>query len=160
MDIHLLPILGDGVAQTAPVQHAQAVAAVAGKAPAVAGQAQLHLGLQAVRWIGQNFLAQDLRLPVIPLGEGFKAEIEKRPESLTALLMGRAALDQIGEQLKKPELFVETFDAVIAYCKASENQTLQTLAENLETYSNQRRQMEEQVKAESEAAPEATADAE
>ena len=85
----------------------------------------------------------------------FKAEIEKRPESLTALLMGRAALDQIGEQLKKPELFVETFDAIVAYCKASKNEVLQTLAENLETYSAQMRQMEEQLKAEAEAAPEA-----
>ena len=80
----------------------------------------------------------------------FKAEIEKRPESLTALLMGRAALDQIGEQLKKPELFVETFDAIVAYCKESKNETLQTLAENLEAYSKQMRQMEEQMKAEAE----------
>ncbi len=80
--------------------------------------------------------------------EDFKAEIEKRPESLTALLMGRAALDQIGEQLKKPELFVETFDAIVAYCKASKNETLQTLAENLDAYSKQMRQMEEQMKAE------------
>lgn len=87
----------------------------------------------------------------------FKTEIEKRPESLTALLMGRAALDQIGEQLKKPELFVETFDAIVAYCKASKNEVLQTLAENLETYSAQMRQMEEQLKAEAETetAPEA-----
>lgn len=89
----------------------------------------------------------------------FKAEIEKRPESLTALLMGRAALDQIGEQLKKPELFVETFDAIVAYCKASKNEVLQTLAENLETYSAQMRQMEEQLKAQEEAAPETAPEA-
>ena len=75
--------------------------------------------------------------------------------------MGRAALDQIGEQLKKPELFVETFDAVVAYCKASENQTLQTLAENLAAYSAQMRQMEEQMKAEAASQDaEAPADAE
>ncbi|MBQ2791377.1 MAG: hypothetical protein IJE97_17205 [Thermoguttaceae bacterium] len=94
--------------------------------------------------------------------DDFKAEIEKRPESLTALLMGRAALDQIGEQLQKPELFVETFDAIVAYCKASKNETLQTLAENLEAYSAQMRQMEEQLKAEAatEAASETPADEE
>ena len=79
--------------------------------------------------------------------DDFKAEIEKRPESLTALLMGRAALDQIGEQIGKPELFIETFDAIVAYCKTSDNETLQTLAENLEAYSAQMRQMEEQLKA-------------
>ncbi len=79
--------------------------------------------------------------------EDFKAEIAKRPESLTALLMGRAALDQIGEQIGKPELFIETFDAIVAYCKTSDNETLQTLAENLEAYSAQMRQMEEQLKA-------------
>ncbi len=87
----------------------------------------------------------------------FKAEIEKRPESLTALLMGRAALDQIGEQLKKPELFVETFDAIVAYCKESQNETLQTLAENLDAYSKQMRQMEERLKAESDAETDAPA---
>lgn len=87
----------------------------------------------------------------------FKAEIEKRPESLTALLMGRAALDQIGEQLKKPELFVETFDAIVAYCKESKNETLQTLAENLDAYSKQMRQMEERLKAESDAETDAPA---
>ena len=79
--------------------------------------------------------------------EDFKAEIAKRPESLTALLMGRTALDQIGEQIGKPELFIETFDAIVAYCKTSDNETLQTLAENLEAYSAQMRQMEEQLKA-------------
>ncbi|MBQ6828125.1 MAG: hypothetical protein IJO46_08945, partial [Thermoguttaceae bacterium] len=79
--------------------------------------------------------------------EGFKAEIEKHPDSLTSLLMGRAALDQIGEQIGKPELFIETFDAIVAYCKTSDNETLQTLAENLEAYSAQMRQMEEQLKA-------------
>ena len=75
--------------------------------------------------------------------------------------MGRAALDQIGEQLKKPELFVETFDAIVAYCQESKNETLQTLAENLAAYSAQMRQMEEQMKAEAASQDaEAPADAE
>ncbi len=74
--------------------------------------------------------------------EQFKADLNDCPRAITGLIMVRADIDEIGQANKNEKLFEETFDGVIDFCKASDNEDLNSLAQNLEVYLTQMRQAE------------------
>ena len=49
-------------------------------------------------------------------------------------MMAKQAIDVIGESNKKPTLYDDTVEYVMNYCKASDVEALNTLAQSLETY--------------------------
>lgn len=66
-----------------------------------------------------------------------KSRLEKRLSTVSALLIARQAIDQIGEKNNAVKLFDETLANVIEFCKASKNEELATLGENLDSYLKQ-----------------------
>lgn len=96
----------------------------------------------------------------------FKTDLSVAPRAVTALLMARQAIDKIGTANNNANLFDEVFDSIIDYCKKSDVEELNTLAQNLETYLAQMRQAKEQAekaaaeKAEAEKAETSKADTE
>ncbi|MBQ9812225.1 MAG: hypothetical protein IJM54_02830 [Thermoguttaceae bacterium] len=69
--------------------------------------------------------------------EQFKADLAVCPRAITALLMARQSVDAIGKANGKDDLFDETFSSIIDYCKVSDVEELNTLAQNLENYLTQ-----------------------
>ena len=57
--------------------------------------------------------------------------------------MARMSIDAIGEANEKADLFDTTFDSIIDYCKTSDSEELNMLAQNLETYLMQMRETQE-----------------
>lgn len=80
--------------------------------------------------------------------EQFKADLEVCPRAITALLMARMSIDAIGEANEKADLFDTTFDSIIDYCKTSDSEELNMLAQNLETYLMQMRETQEAMEKE------------
>ncbi|MBQ5367425.1 MAG: hypothetical protein IIU43_08115 [Thermoguttaceae bacterium] len=66
--------------------------------------------------------------------EQFKKDLAVAPRAITALMMAKQAIDVIGESNKKPTLYDDTVEYVMNYCKASDVEALNTLAQSLETY--------------------------
>ena len=64
----------------------------------------------------------------------FKADLETCPRAITALLIARQSITEIGEKNNNDKLFDEVFDSVIDYCKTSKSEELNVLAQNLESY--------------------------
>ncbi len=71
-----------------------------------------------------------------------KSRLEKRPSIVSALLIARQAIDQIGEKNGNVKLFDETFAKTIEFCKASKNEELSALGENLDSYLKRMQEME------------------
>lgn len=88
----------------------------------------------------------------------FEKDLEICPRAITGLLMARQYVDEIGSANKNEKLFDETFDSIISFCKASDVEELNTLAQNLEVYLTQMR--EAQAAAEAEKAEAQKAEAE
>ncbi len=83
----------------------------------------------------------------------FKTDLTAAPRAITALLMARQSVDAIGKANNNDRLFDETFDSIIDFCKVSDSEELNSLAQNLENYLTQ---MREAQKAAEKAAEETT----
>lgn len=74
--------------------------------------------------------------------EQFKTDLTACPRAITGLLMVRQDIDAIGKANNNEKLFDETFDSIIDFCKTSDSEELNSLAQNLEVYLTQMRQAE------------------
>ncbi|MCF0234100.1 MAG: hypothetical protein HUK22_03880 [Thermoguttaceae bacterium] len=78
----------------------------------------------------------------------FQAELEKRPAVVSALLIARESINQIGEKVGDVKLFNAAFKDTIEFCKNSKVEALAALGANLETYAAQMEQLEQAAPAE------------
>lgn len=89
--------------------------------------------------------------------ERFKKDILACPSCIIGLLMSRQDVDSIGAKNNKDDLFDKTFQDVVNFCKVADNEEVNALAQQLESYQLQMQQMFEQAAQQS--APEASDDA-
>ena len=87
--------------------------------------------------------------------EQFKKDLETCPRAITAIIMARQAIDQIGAANNNEKLFEETLDSIIDFCKVAQSEELNEIAQSLE---NMKAMQEQQKKAAQEAAEKAASE--
>lgn len=89
----------------------------------------------------------------------FKSGVSACPKSVVGLLMANQYINEIGMKNNNANLFDETFSDVLKFCKISDNEELNELAQQLETYQQQMAKQKELFEAQKAAAEKAQKEA-
>lgn len=87
--------------------------------------------------------------------ELFKSGVSACPKSVVGLLMANQHINEIGMKNNNANLFDETFSDVLKYCKVSDNEAVNEVAQQLETYQQQMAKQKELFEAQKAAAEKA-----